>query len=101
MSTAIEHEEHCDYRKKQCSNTGLTIKGRWYCVNHLPPPKLTPEEILEREGQIREVREEIALLRGMIMLLQSEPGDDTAPIYQRTINRLQEIVAELRKGMRQ
>ena len=55
---------------------------------------------LEREEQIREIREEIALLRGMIMLLQSEPGDETAPIYQRTINRLQEIVTELRRGMK-
>jgi hypothetical protein len=26
----------CDYRKPECSNTGVEVEGRWYCVNHLP-----------------------------------------------------------------
>lgn len=55
---------------------------------------------VRREDEIRQLREEIRLLRGMIALLQSEPGDETAPVYRRTIARLESALAELQKGMK-
>lgn len=42
-----EPREHpCDYRNTDCTNTGVTIEGKWYCVKHLPPqpPAPAPDE---------------------------------------------------------
>jgi hypothetical protein len=55
---------------------------------------------VEREKEIRQVEEEMLLLRSMVILLDSEPGDLTAPIYKRTLARLQAALAELKKGMK-
>lgn len=54
----------------------------------------------ERERQIAEIEEEIALHKGLIILLRSEPGDLTAPVWQRRLARLQSELAELRRGMK-
>jgi hypothetical protein len=53
-----------------------------------------------RLEEIRQVEEEMMLLRSMVILLDSEPGDLTAPIYKRTLARLQAALAELKRGMR-
>jgi hypothetical protein len=53
-----------------------------------------------RIEEIREVEEEMMLLRSMVILLDSEPGDLTAPIYRRTITRLQSALVELKRGMK-
>lgn len=37
----------CDYRKAECSNTGLEIGGKWYCVNHLPKPSADQKMMIE------------------------------------------------------
>ncbi len=52
-----------------------------------------------RLREIAELDQEMNLLRGMVILLSVERGDKTAPIYQRTISRLQLSRAELTKGM--
>lgn len=54
----------------------------------------------DRQEQIRQVREEINLLLSMVILLTTEPGDLTAPIYERTIARLESILTDMRKGMK-
>jgi hypothetical protein len=54
-----------------------------------------------RLEEIRQVDGEIILLRGMIALLASEQGDLTAPIYARTIARLEAILADLKRGMKE
>ena len=53
-----------------------------------------------RLEEIRQVEEEMMLLRSMVILLDSEPGDLTAPIYKRTLARLQAALAELKRGMK-
>jgi hypothetical protein len=54
-----------------------------------------------RLEQIKQVEEEIRLLQSMVILLRSEPMDATAPVYRRTIARLEAALAELRKGMKE
>jgi len=54
-----------------------------------------------RLEEIRQVEEEIILLRSMVILLTSEPTDQTAPIYKRTIVRLSSIRAELKRGLKE
>jgi hypothetical protein len=53
-----------------------------------------------REKMIRDVREEMRMLESMVILLANERGDQTAPIFQRTIGRLQAIESELKKGLK-
>jgi hypothetical protein len=52
----------------------------------------------EHREKIRQVREEIALLRSMAIILRSEPEDLTAPVYERTIARLRAVLDDLLKG---
>ena len=33
-SSRIISESDCDYRKKECTNEGETIDGKWVCSNH-------------------------------------------------------------------
>lgn len=54
----------------------------------------------QREREIAEIDEEIMLLKSMIILLSAERGDMTAPVYQRTITRLESTKADLQCGMR-
>jgi hypothetical protein len=54
----------------------------------------------ERLEQIRQIKQEMSLLGGMVVLLSVEPGDETAPIYQRTIARLEAALADLKRGMK-
>ena len=42
----------CDYRKPECVSTGLEIKGRWYCLNHLPEDAVKPLPAAYTEDQI-------------------------------------------------
>ena len=53
-----------------------------------------------RMEEIRQVEMEIALLRGLLFLLSAEPGDLTAPIWERVIVREQAALESLKKGMR-
>jgi len=53
-----------------------------------------------REEEIRKVEEEIAHLRGLVILLRSEPGDLTTPIWQRVLVREHAALAELKRGLR-
>jgi hypothetical protein len=52
-----------------------------------------------RLEEIRQVEEEMMLLRSMVILLDSEPRDLTAPIYKRTLARLQAALEQLKRGM--
>ena len=55
----------------------------------------------QRLREVAEMDEEIHMLQGLCALLRYEPGDQTAPIYKRTITRLQSIRAELTRGLRE
>ena len=54
----------------------------------------------QREEEIRKVDEEIALIRGLVILLRSEPGDLTTPIWQRVLVNEHAKLAELKRGMK-
>ena len=54
----------------------------------------------QRLKDVRQVEIEIALLRGLLFLLSAEPGDMTAPIWERVIVREQAALESLKKGMR-
>lgn len=53
----------------------------------------------EHKRKREELEEEIMLQRSMIILLRSEPGDLTAPVYGRTLARLRQALKDLTKGM--
>jgi hypothetical protein len=63
--------------------------------------KLAAEFTRERREQIRQVEEEIRLLQSMVILLSTERGDETAPVYKRTIARLGVALAELKRGLKE
>lgn len=54
----------------------------------------------KRVEEIRQIEEETMLLRSMVILLSSEPGDETATVYKRTISRLVAINNDLHTGMK-
>ena len=55
---------------------------------------------VSRIEEIRQVKEEIALLRGLVILLNEEPGDLSTPAWLRVITREQSALAELSRGIR-
>jgi hypothetical protein len=55
---------------------------------------------ISRIEEIRQVKEEIALLRGLVILLNEEPGDLSTPAWLRVITREQSALAELIRGVR-
>ena len=55
---------------------------------------------ISRIEEIRQVKEEIALLRGLVILLNEEPGDLSTPAWLRVITREQSALAELSRGIR-
>ena len=55
---------------------------------------------ISRIEEIQQVKEEIALLRGLVILLNEEPGDLSTPAWLRVITREQAALAELSRGVR-
>ena len=58
------------------------------------------EFTISRIEEIRQVKEEIALLRGLVILLNEEPGDLSTPAWLRVITREHSALAELSRGIR-
>ena len=52
----------CDYRNPLCASTGLTLNGRWVCLNHAPETASQSERIARLEAENRTLREENASL---------------------------------------
>jgi hypothetical protein len=50
--------------------------------------------------KVAELEGECNLLLGLIILLRAERGDMTAPIYKRTLQRLETALAQLKIGWR-
>ena len=55
---------------------------------------------ISRIEEIQQVKEEIALLRGLVILLNEEPGDLSTPAWLRVITREQSALADLCRGVR-
>ena len=58
------------------------------------------EFTISRIEKIQQVKEEIALLRGLVILLNEEPGDLSTPAWLRVITREQSALADLCRGVR-